>query len=324
MRTLLALAMGLVLAQARPKGEELTFKCLSLPKPGRNLKLQGSIALPDGTPIKFVLYATEEQVFYSERIRIKLTQTSLPVAKPVVPVKDGGFVYEGPAAGPGVYNILAFRQGVAATSAGGGGGRWQQTLHLWDEKDIERLAGGLATVEGLVKDCRVLLKQFEKVLPKETSWNAAAKQLSKSLKDQLDQLKKADKSLYSGALNELLGHMDTLNGTMQVFKFVNGEFKSAEDYYGEKEDNRSSKFAIANLIRYMDEVEVVAGREFCLWMIKEFRRSADVKLIDAEVEKQAKAKQPHILPYADRLKKLKDLKPEEIAYLEKQLRGEEP
>jgi hypothetical protein len=324
MRTLLALAAGLVLAQANPKGEELTLKCLALPKPGRNLKLQGTVALPDGAPVKIILSATEEQVYYSERIRIKLARTSMPVGTVRVPVKDGKFVYEGPAAGPGIYDIVALRQGVAATAEGGRGGQWRQTLYLWDEKDIERLAEGLVTVEGYVKDCRALLKQFEKAIPKETSWNAAAKQLARNLKDQLDQLKKADRSLYSGALNELAGHMDTLNGTMQSFKFVNGEFKSAEDYYGEKEDNRASKFSIQNLVKYMDEVEVVAGREFCLWMIKEFRRSADTKLINAELEKQTRAKHPRITPYADRLKKLKNMTPEDIAYLEKQLRGDEP
>jgi hypothetical protein len=330
MSTILSLAiLGPILAQAQapaqaPKAEEYTVKCTVLPTTTRKLRLEGTAPVPDNTMLKFVIYPLVETVYAGERIKIRTIEGSPLTGMPWTPVMGRRFSFDIVGQGPAVYRIRIFKQGSAITATGAGKGQFE--LVLWDDKHLDKLGDELRVAEDAIKDCKPILEQVRKAVENEKLWAASFKQIEKVVDAQQTKLQRTSTVYYPGGLGEAGNTMRILRGTLQAFMFENGQFK-AKDYYGYKNDNRGVQFELPNLIRYIDESVTTVGREFLLWLLKDFRRDgspANAKRIANEVEKQVKVKHPVITSYASSFKKIGELKPEELEFLEKQLRGDEP
>ena len=106
---------------------------------------------------------------------------------------------------------------------------------------------------------------------------------------------------------------------MEVFTWENGKLSGTSSYYtADKKgrDHRGALFGFATLKSYLDEAVKIAGREFGLWIVEEFRRAGSVQAL-ADAVKAHRA-HPGVEPFAARLASLDGA---DLAKLEEELRA---
>jgi hypothetical protein len=85
----------------------------------------------------------------------------------------------------------------------------------------------------------------------------------------------AGKGVYPAALHQIAYTARDLATSMPDFKWLEGKFQGPVTYYTETKKRRTFRqepFEFAALRKYLDEAEIVAGREFGLWIVKDIRR----------------------------------------------------
>ncbi|MBI3857038.1 MAG: hypothetical protein HY293_15235, partial [Planctomycetes bacterium] len=86
------------------------------------------------------------------------------------------------------------------------------------------------------------------------------------------------KAYYPAAVNNLYYTIRNIVNNAPYYTYgADGKFSGAKDYHadGEKvKTYRGEEFNWDNLKRYIEDTPAIAGREFCLWIIKDLRRTA--------------------------------------------------
>lgn len=245
------------------------------------LSLQGACPLPDGVVVKVNLSRAAESVVGGE-----LQPVYVGAGSGTSEIEGKRFGYDTVVDGPGKYNaqILLLDdmqdQLVAAEVKRKAGARraWHFELLVWGDELIHQLPPKLAELHALIAETRELFKRFETACQSEQRWTAESKPLvaeGTKLQAKLD--KHELKAFYPAAVNNLYYTLRNVVNNAPYYTFEDGTFTGAKDYHADGtkvKTYRGEEFNWDNLKRYVEESLTVGGREFCLWVVKDLRRTA--------------------------------------------------
>jgi hypothetical protein len=311
---------------AKDAGVTLNFKPPSFKVRFPKLQLQGTASvLPDGTRVKLNLFRLEE----SYMLGGKLEGVFTPAGGGLADVNDRKFSYEAGITGAGKYMVeVLYLDDIQSQEISDQLKKklpqkvWQFEFLCWGDELAPELPAKLKELQTLGNEVLDMVKRFESACKSEESWKAEGKAI---VKDNAKLLPKVENSTlrnyYPAAMIQMFYTIRNLQGTAQYFHFEKGQFAGGRSYHADNQEiktYREEAFNFANLKRYVEESMAVAGREYCLWVIKEMRRTGGpVKDDLLAVLKNAKD-YPGILPFAERLEKASLA---DIDLLELEIRG---
>lgn len=284
MRTVVAAAL-LVLGVESGEQDELQLSLTCKPPSFKVrrplLVLQGTCPLPDGVVLKVNLSRAAESLVGSE-----LQSVYVGAGSGTSETEGKKFVYDTAIDGPGKYNAQVVilndmqeeRLAAEVKKKAGAKRSWQFELLVWGDELIPQVAPKLTELHALITETRDLLKRFEKACQSEQGWASEAKPLvaeGTKLQAKLDRHEL--KAFYPAAVNNLYYTVRNVVNNAPYYTFQDGKFTGAKDYHadGSKvKTYRGEEFNWDNLKRYIEESLSVGGREFCLWVVKDLRRTA--------------------------------------------------
>jgi len=311
-------------APSTPEGQDRTVTLsASLPPlrdSYRNLRLDGTAALPDRAILKMSIHRLEE-----DSLGARLAAKSEAVSSGLVEVRSGRFgglcPWQRP--GPAVVTVEAIEDFQREEHRGKFGGRsWRFEFPAWGPELAPRLSPLLREVDSFPAEVKNLVSRFEEAC---RSTEAAWKASKAGLMDRAQRLRSRIEScearrLYPAAVNHLVYTMDSLLGSAPHFAWEEGKFAGPTTYYvaaGERtKDFRGADFAFDRLRAYADEAGPMAGRELGLWIVRELRRGGPRSALSAVLLEQAA--HPGFAPFAPRLE---TAAPEDLAALEAEIRA---
>lgn len=314
--TLAAVLMtgGLLSAQEE---SPVALQSTAAPTKGRpTLRVAGKAQLPEGTVVRIALQRLEE----SERMgRLVSTPVDSPLTMfhQVRGKKISAIDF--PGVGPGLYRaVVELPEGSSAPAAPPR--KWEFTLPAWDEALIGQLEPGLVQVDERMEEALKLLDRFREGCLSKEVWEASSKELVREAQEFVRKLDQTEaRKLYPASIGVIRFTMQSLTGHAAAFKFgEDGKFAGAHHrHLGEIKTLHQEEFTFDNLRKDVAEAGALAGREFSLWVIREFHRGGALK--DALKEH---SKHPGISSFADRLAKMFS-GDEDPDALEKEIRGVE-
>ena len=180
---------------------------------------------------------------------------------------------------------------------------WTFRFRAWDAKLLTRAGPQLAEITDLAREARDLTDRVQATCATEAEFKAVQKALIKDAQRlQARVMTFADAGLYPAASRQVGYTVTDLARSMEVFTWENGKFSGTSSYYtADKKgrDHRGALFGFATLRAYLDEGVKIAGREFGLWIVEEFRRAGSRPEL-AEAVKLHRA-HPGVEPFAERL-----------------------
>jgi hypothetical protein len=303
----------------------LTLTCKPPPPRARmpKLKLDGQVPLPEDVILKLNVLKQFE-VWAGGRIETTTMTTGGGFAE----VKGKKFSFEPGIDGPALYQVVVvYADGnqipkVAQSLKGKITHKiWEFKFPGWGDELAKELMPKLLELESLRTDSLDLVRRYEKACVSQQAWNAEAKQITKENATLQAKLERSEaRNLYPAAYSQVFFTIRSLQGTSPYFHWEGGKFAGGKSYHADNQEiktHRDEKYDYTNLKRYVEESDVVAGREFCLWVVKDLRRAAGKLSSDLAEALKTNALKPGIAPWAERLQKavVEDLDP-----LEKEIR----
>jgi hypothetical protein len=294
------------------------------------LVLNGTAALSDGVILKLQL--------------TRMMETAVgPVLQPGPSGKSGGgntgiesrkFVYNASIDGPGSYVVdvllvdeLQDRDLAAEVKKKAGARRqWRFEFPIWGDELIPAASSLLPELMPFVQDARELLRKFDQASATKEKWLAEMKPLVAEGRKYLAKLESSELNAYfPAAMNNLRYSVGNFVGGAAYYTYgEDGKFTGAKDYH--KEDNKAQTFtgeafSWANYRKYIENTPTLAGREFCLWIVKDLRRTAGQ--MSPEIQKAITTHKaaPGVDFFQERLLKATIL---DLDSLEAQIRGVKP
>lgn len=284
---LTALATGLLAApevqQTRDSSVTLSFKPPTFKTRFPKLQLSGgSSVLPDGTQIKVNLHRLEETWMTGGRLEPQY----FGGGGGLTVVADKKFIYEAGIGGPGKYLVEILylddlqRQEISELLKKKLPQKtWQFEFLCWGDELAAELGPKLKELAALANEALDMVKRFEAACKSKETWLAEGKAVTK---DNAKLLPKVDNSplkmYFPAAMTQIFFTIRNLQGTSPYFVFdEKGQFGGGRSYHADNEEIktvRNEAFSYANLKRYIEESIPLAGREYCLWALKDMRRLA--------------------------------------------------
>lgn len=245
------------------------------------LVLNGTCPLSDGVIVKVNLSRVTESTAGTE-----LLPMFQGAGGGTSEIEGKKFLYDAPIDGPGKFDVqvaliddLQERHLAAEIKKKAGSKRnWQFEFLVWGDDLVPQLSPKLTELLALIKETLELVKRFETASGSEQGWAAESKPLvAEGTKFQGKLEHHELKVYYPAAVNNLFFTMRNVVNNAPYYTFSGGKFSGARDYHadGEKVKTfRGEEFNWDNLKRYIQETNGVGGREFCLWIVKDLRRTA--------------------------------------------------
>lgn len=262
----------------------------------KSLRFDGNGALPDNAVLKITVNPLAER-WAADRI----DSVNLGADGSVTQVKNRKFDLELDVAGPGEYGVKVelldeFQSPQLMQSIKGkyAPRAWTFKFHAWDDRMVEQLWPKLQELDGLIAEAQAMVRKFELACQTEQTWQAQAKALTAENAKLLQELERARelKAYFPAALDQVFYTVRNVQGTSNYFIWKEGTFAGGKSYHSDNEEVktwRNEQFTYANLRRYVDEGLHIAGRELCLWVLKDARRAKDVRPEAVDAVKSAKA-----------------------------------
>jgi hypothetical protein len=278
------LALGPSAAESREQEElalSLTCKPPSFKVRRPLLVLNGTCPLPDGVVLKVNLNRVAEAAS-----GLEIQPFYVGAGNGTAEIEGKKFIYDSTIDGPGKFNVqvslvedLQEKHLAAEVKKRAGGKRnFQFEFLVWGDDLIPQIAPKLNELTALVNETRELVKKFETASASEVGWAQQQKPLTaEGTKFQAKLEHHELKSYYPAAVNTLYYTIRNVVNNAPYYTFGGGKFTGARDYHaaGEKVKTfRNEDFNWENLKRYVDEAQSIGGREFCLWILKDLRRTA--------------------------------------------------
>jgi hypothetical protein len=277
--------------------------------PGWPLEFKGRAALPDGFFLLIRLDAAEEQLRGGVLTSVF---TSLGGGETVA-VTKGRFEFGHKLSGPTQLNVEVF---------GGSGLQDQPVLeqtkttevdrhtafwyHAWDQSLLAKLEPQLEELAVFAREGRDLVARIEAACAAETTFREQEKKLSaEAAKLQARAEAFAESGLYSAASRLLAYTLRDLANSLQIFKWTNGKLEGPVSYYTNGKPgklHRGDEFSFDALRRYLDDVVLVSGREFDLWILREHDRTGWTLELGQAID--LSGKRPGVAEFATALKAL--------------------
>lgn len=328
----LAILAAVLLAPAFPAGAqdpkptEMTLAA-KVPNPKAKrplLNFDGSIPLPDQT-VLFLSVARVQESWIAGRIE----PTHVNAGSSLAQVKDRKFSLQTPIDGPGLFvarvDLRDELQNPKTTDylkkTPVNPKMWNFAFSAWGDDLPGLLASALQDFDVLAQDAGEMVKRYETACKTEEAWKAAAKELSGENAKLLRRCEGSSlRAFYPAALNQVHYTIRNLQGNSPYFTFVDGKFTGATSYHADEQKVktfRDEAFTYENFKRYVSEGIVIAGREFSLWHLKDYKRAGQSSGDALSALTQMKA-HAGVAEFFERLKAIKT--PEEFEVLDKDIR----
>jgi hypothetical protein len=313
---LAALAFGPARAESQdkmsdPLALELTAKTPSFKVRRPNLVLNGACALSDGVIVKVNLSKAGESMAGNEII-----PSYVGAGGGTAELVGKKFAYNTPIDGPGKFVVqislveeLQERHLAAEIKKKAGDKKtYQREFLVWGDELITQISPKLNELHALITECRDMVKRFEKATMSKDGWGGESKGLAVEGGKLQNRLQNHElMAYYPAAVGNLFYTIRNVVNNAPYFTFgPDGKFSGASDYHADnKKVNtfRNEDYNWENLKRYVEESAAIAGREFCLWVVKDLRRTAGQmrpEILDA-IKSQKAA--PGVDFYQERLQK---------------------
>ena len=321
---LLAPALG---AQDPPKQTQLTLAA-KVPNPKAKrplLRFEGGIPVPDMT-VLFVSVSRSQESWGNDRLEPSFTTASGSMAQ----VIDRKFTLESPIDGSGLFSVrvdlrdeLQNPQIVDSLKKTPVDPKtWMFAFSAWSDDLPTNLASALQELDLLAQDAGAMVRKYETACKTEQTWQVAAKELTAENAKLLKRCESTGlRAYYPAALNQIHYTVRNLQGNSPYFSFVDGKFSGATSYHADNQKVktfRNEDFTYENFKRYIAESTSVAGREFALWIVKDFRRAGNQSTADAAAAVAQVKDHPGVVEFVERLK---PVKLDDIETLEKDIRA---
>jgi hypothetical protein len=327
---LAALTLGPSRADAQDKADllhfDLTCKTPSFKTHRPILVLNGSLALSDGIIVKVNLSRAGEAMSGNEII-----PSYVGAGNGTTEVVGKKFIYDTPIDGPGKFVVQISlveelqERPLAAEIKRKAGDKTtiQREFLVWNDELITLIAPKLNDLHALIAECREMTKKFERATMSKEGWAGESKGLVLEGGKLQNRLQNHElQAYYPAAMGNLFFTIRNVVNNAAYYTFgADGKFSGARDYHADDQKVqtfRKEEFNWDNLKRYIEESSAIGGREFCLWIIKDLRRTAGQmrpEIVDA-IKAQKAA--PGVEVFQDRLQKATIT---EIDALEKEIRG---
>jgi hypothetical protein len=265
-------------------------------------------SLPDGFTFRLRIEAMEEQL--RGAVLVSKPRTLFPVQ----PVLDhGGFETDWDLVAPAPLSIdvstpdsLQDRTVLEQTKLAEGARTALFHYSPWDDGLLRRLEPQLAELADFAREGRELVARVEAACATEARFKAEEKQLTADagrLQARVEGF--AANGLYPAAARILSYTFRDLATSMAIFKWKDGKLEGPVSYYTNGKPGtlfRGDPFAFDALRRYLDDAVLVSGREFDLWILRDFRRAGPREALVAAVEESKK--RPGVAEFAEALKAL--------------------
>ena len=328
-RAIVAILAAAFLTGAQQENKVEMALAAKVPNPKAKLpllKCDGSVPLPDMS-VLFVTVARSYEVWAGGRLEPAQAGSGGRMAR----VKDRKFSLDNPIDGPGLFDVrVDFREEMQnpqvmeyLKKTPVQPRMWTFKFSAWNEDLVQALAPHLQEFVSLAQEAVEMVKKFEQACAKEEVWKQSSKDITNENSKLLKRCEQSGlKALFPAALTQIHYTVRNLQGNSPYFSFEAGKFAGATSYHADNQKLktfREEDFTFENFKRYCQESIGVAGREFCLWVLKDFRRNNNQLSPDAaEAVKQMKA-QAGVADFAERLLALKT--PEEADILDKDIRA---
>lgn len=331
MARLLAFALLIPVLASQDKSVEMILAA-KVPNPKAKrplLQFDGAVPLPDMS-VLFVSVGRTYESWAGGRIEPAQAGAGGFMAQ----IKDRKFSLGNPIDGPGLYGvrvdlreelqnpkILEFLKKTPVQPR-----TWNFMFSAWTDDLLQSLVPNLQELASLALEAGDMVKRFEKACEKEEIWKATAKEITAENAKLLKRCEQSSlKAFFPAAVSQIHYSIRNLQGNSPYFSFDAGKFSGATSYHADNQKVktfRNEEFTFENFKRYCSEAVGVAGREFALWIVKDYRRAAHQLHPDAaEAIKQVKT-QPGVADFAERLLALKPAEdPKVLEILEKDIRA---
>jgi hypothetical protein len=311
---ILALAGGLAASQeaAPPSEVALAFKASGFKTKFPRLQLSGGArTLPDGTQLKITLHRLEEGWVHGGRLEGFYAAAGSGRAD----VHDRKFECPMGLAGPGKVLVQVDyldemqRQEISdALKRKLPVKRWTFEFLCWGDELAPELGPRLKEFSELAAAALAMLRRFEEAVATQDGWLAQGKEIERDNARLLAKVNASPlKPYYPAALSQIGAALQGLASASRGLKFENGKLAGITDYHADDrpaETHRKEPLNTANLKRYCEEASALAGREFCLWIVKDLRRTAGtLNAAFLPALQETKKANPGVAPFADRLEK---------------------
>jgi len=290
------------------------------------LVLNGTCPLPDGVNLTVNLSRSVESLLGGTT----LEQSMLGAGGGTAEIEGKKFTYDQNIDGPAKYlatvNLsveMQDKQHVSEVKKWAAKKEFRQFEFLvWGDELVSQLGPKLLELQLLIGESRELVKKFESACASEQSWMSQSKPLVEEARKLRMKLETHElKAFYPAAVNNMQRTIQNIQTNAPYYTFQDGKFTGAKDYHADSKKVstfRNEDFSWENLKRYIEESLGCSGREFCLWIVKDLRRTGgQMRPEIQEALKQQKAS-PGVDFFVERLQKatISDLDP-----LEAEIRG---
>ncbi len=310
-----ALWLAFLPGAASPQAEEttLSLKLAALPTKAKpRMQLEGAASLPDATVLRVTLHRLQEHAAGGQ-----ILTTSNISRGGFTPVKGRKFGYNAIVEGAGAYRAVvelldedqapALREGLKGKARQR---RWEFDFPAWTDESLAGLGPRLAEIEAAVKETVEVIRQFARASAAASTWKAESARLAKQAGDLIARIDKSEYArLYTAAAGELVAVLRNVQANANYLVFTpDGKLEGAFDYHtgGKAETYRAEEFSFDRMAKYAEEVVDLGGREFCLWLVKDVRRSGSLREPLRKALKELE-KRPGVDPHAEALERGEDL-----------------
>jgi len=304
--TVVASLLVAVQAQADP----VSLKLVASPKRGGGeLRFEGKVPFPDGIALKGILYRADERLIEG-RITVEPTE----ITNDVQTVEGKKIAFAMTVKDPGVYRmVVEYREDLQEPDVLSGfkkstPGKWTFDFPVWGDDYVAPLGGKLHDFDQQVDLAVSLIKRFAAATTTDQAWKDLYPGLDKEL---AGYIKKLDQSsldkFYPAAFGELRLTMRNLKGNAESIEFgQDGTCKGSIDYRTKKPTKtiHSEDFSFDTLLKDLAAAKHAGGREFVLWILKDFRRAGPRSSLSDVL--RSEAKRPSVAPYVEGLEGFKD------------------
>jgi len=311
---LATLAWGSARVESSEQQEELQLS-LNCKPPSFKVKrpelfMNGGCALADGVILKVNLSRVAESA-----VGLEIQPVYLGAGGGTTEIEGKKFSYDTVIDGPGKFVVqvallddLQEKHLVPELKKKAGNRRnWTFDLLVWGDDLIPQLPPKLNELHALIAETRELTKKFEKASASQLTWQAEMKPLVAEGNKFLAKVERHDlKSFYPAAVNGLHYTVRNFVNNAPYYTFAGGKFTGASDYHADNkkvQTFRGEEFNWDNLKRYVEESVILGGREFCLWIIKDLRRTAGQMRPEIQDAIKSQKAAPGVDTWAERLSK---------------------
>jgi hypothetical protein len=305
--------------------KEITLRCVSaVTKGGSPLKLEGTAPLPDRTVLRLSLYRVEERGAEG-----RLVPEMSEIGVVLMGVKFKRIRFDRWVGKPGIYRAVVEvvdedqNPAIAETTRKLVVRKYTFDFAVWGDDLALRLGPGLVEVDELAEQALGIVGRFAATAVSTESLTEATPELEREVGDLLREIDRCEaRPLYPAAIQEIKASLRFLNGNASALTVTeDGKLllRLGELTRGAVKAERLIDFDFEKLKARVKEAVPLAGREFALWVLKEFKRAGIREGLLECVREQAE--HAGVSVFAERLEKLTTADVD-LLELEKEIRGE--